>query len=129
MPIDMGASKIPTGPGDEGAFTPSHDWQDIPPDAVLPPGLEIEMNMETGSKRARIPPDGAGPKIIDHEPRPKGNGVASPVDTRPRPDLIHAKAFVAGYRAREYLIDGIVQRGRLYSTTAMTSHVSMPAMV
>jgi len=36
-------------------FTPTDQWQDVPPDAVLPPGLQIEADMNTGAKRARWP--------------------------------------------------------------------------
>ena len=38
------------------AFKPTHDWQPVPEDAVLPPGLQVEMDMTTGRQRARIPP-------------------------------------------------------------------------
>jgi hypothetical protein len=41
-------------------FTPTHEWQDVPPDAVLPPGLEIELNMDSGTQRARLPRTGNG---------------------------------------------------------------------
>ena len=58
--------------------------------------------------------------VIDHEDRQEKPGA--PAADRPPPALIYAKAFVAGYTAPEYLIDGIVQRGRLYSTHRMTSH-------
>ena len=39
-------------------FTPTHEWQDVPPDAVLPPGLEIQLDMETGTQRARMAQNG-----------------------------------------------------------------------
>lgn len=36
-------------------FEPTADWQDVPPGAILPPGLEIQMDMQTGRQRARRP--------------------------------------------------------------------------
>jgi hypothetical protein len=50
-----------------------------------------------------------------------GNGAAKPGE-RPPPALISAWQFVAGFRAPEYVIDGLFQRGRLYSFTAPTGH-------
>ena len=48
----------PAKPAPAGAapapFNPTADWQPIPPDAVLPPGLEIRMNMQTGQNDARV---------------------------------------------------------------------------
>jgi hypothetical protein len=45
-------------------FTPTSECQDVPPDAVLPPGLEYELNMETGTQRARLPQNGQPPSTI-----------------------------------------------------------------
>jgi hypothetical protein len=39
------------------AFVPSSEWQDIPPDTVLPDGLQIQVDTTTGRKRARLHPD------------------------------------------------------------------------
>jgi AAA domain len=44
-------------------FVPTDDWQDVPEDAILPPGLEININLETGRKQARIPNGHAAPKV------------------------------------------------------------------
>ena len=38
-------------------FAPSSAWQDVPHDAVLPPGLEIRMDMATGRNQARLMPE------------------------------------------------------------------------
>ncbi len=35
-------------------FVPTADWQAVPPDTVLPPGLEIELDLSTGRQRARL---------------------------------------------------------------------------
>jgi hypothetical protein len=37
-------------------FTPTAEWQTVPKDAVVPPGLEIRMNVQTGVNEARLPP-------------------------------------------------------------------------
>ena len=37
-------------------FSPTHEWQDVPEDAVCPPGLQYELDPNTGLRRARIPP-------------------------------------------------------------------------
>jgi RecA-family ATPase len=52
------------------------------------------------------------------KPKPKPNGAAKTL----APALVTAAAFVAGYKPPEYVIDGLVQRGRLYSLTAPTGH-------
>ena len=39
-------------------FTPTEEWQDVPEDAVLPAGCQVEMNQSTGRKRARKAPNG-----------------------------------------------------------------------
>jgi hypothetical protein len=41
-------------------FVPTHEWQDVPDDAILPPGLDIKVDLTTGSKQARIKPNGNG---------------------------------------------------------------------
>jgi hypothetical protein len=41
-------------------FRPSYEWQDVPDDAILPPGLQIKVNLETGRKQARLMPNGNG---------------------------------------------------------------------
>jgi AAA domain len=50
------------------------------------------------------------------------NGKAAD-QTKPKPPILaRAKTFVSGYKPPEYLIDGLLQRGRLYATTALTGH-------
>jgi hypothetical protein len=49
--------------------------------------------------------------------RSQANGEA-----KQPPALITARQFVAGFKAPEYVIDGLFQRGRLYSFTAPTGH-------
>jgi hypothetical protein len=43
------------------AFVPTSEWQDVPADAVLPPGLQVEMDVTTGRNRARLHPNGQDP--------------------------------------------------------------------
>jgi AAA domain len=50
-------------------------------------------------------------------PAPK-NGAAEPKV----PALLSAKEFIAGYLAPDYLIDGLIQRARVYSLTGPTGH-------
>jgi putative DNA primase/helicase len=38
------------------AFVPTHEWQSVPPGAVCPPGLQYDVDLESGVTRARIPP-------------------------------------------------------------------------
>lgn len=40
----------------------------------------------------------------------------------PMPALVQVADFVAGFQAPEYIIDGVIQRGRLYAMTAKTGH-------
>jgi hypothetical protein len=81
-------------------FTPTSEWQDVPPDAVLPPGLEYELNMETGTQRARLPQNGHAPlDDLDRdyaEQEATANGGATQTATSwPEPvDIIGAPEMV-----------------------------------
>ena len=44
-------------PRDLTTFEPTDQWQPVADDAVLPPGLQVRMNLKTGSKEARLLPD------------------------------------------------------------------------
>jgi hypothetical protein len=63
-------------------------------------------------------------------PKPEASGFEAPpeepkVDPRtgePLPLLLSAEQFVAGFSPPAYLIDGVLQRGYLYSLTARTGH-------
>ena len=60
-------------------FTPTADWQDIPQGAILPPGLEIRMNVTTGRNEARWPPGSQGEQNaeqVESPAPPDGNGGA-----------------------------------------------------
>ena len=48
----------PAAPGPPPTFTPTADWQDLPEDAVLPPGCQTEVDLATGRRRARLHPEG-----------------------------------------------------------------------
>jgi hypothetical protein len=50
------------------AFTPTHEWQDVPEGAILPQGLEYNIDMTTGRKQARIQ---AAPEPEQARPRPR----------------------------------------------------------
>jgi predicted P-loop ATPase len=46
-------------------FVATSEWQDVPVDAILPPGLQIEVDLTTGRKRARFAPSKAPPWTDD----------------------------------------------------------------
>ena len=50
------------------AFTPTDEWQDVPDDAVLPPGCEVRTNDQTGRRQARLAPNGQANDDPDFEP-------------------------------------------------------------
>jgi Protein of unknown function (DUF3987) len=73
---------------DVSAFRPTAEWQDIPDDAVLTPGCQIRLDMETGNQQARIAPnDRESPnepddfelQIQEHEDQisPNSNGAGA----------------------------------------------------
>jgi hypothetical protein len=105
-------------------FTPTGEWQEVPDDAVLPPGCHIRLNLQTGKKESRRPkqrdevPEPADGLDDHYEAQGKPNGATSP----PLPAGLSAKAFVEGYVAPEYTIDGLLQRARVYSLTGQTGH-------
>jgi hypothetical protein len=41
---------------DAPEFSPTSDWQEVPPGTVLPSGLQVEMDVTTGRQRARWAP-------------------------------------------------------------------------
>ena len=61
---------------EKNEFKPTNEWQIVPDDSVLPAGLEIDINFDTGIKRARLPPKGNAP-AHDDLPAPKGNSERS----------------------------------------------------
>jgi hypothetical protein len=52
-------TKIGGDTRDSFTFAPTREWQTVPDDAVLPPGLEIRMDMNGGAKLARLMPEPA----------------------------------------------------------------------
>lgn len=54
------------------------------------------------------------------EPQPEAPNLDP--EGKPLPLLLSAAQFVAGFTPPEYLVDGIMQRGYLYSLTARTGH-------
>jgi hypothetical protein len=44
-------------------FWPSHDWQEVPQNFALPPGMQIRMNMTTGINEVRVPPGAVIPPM------------------------------------------------------------------
>jgi phospholipid N-methyltransferase len=72
--------------GDQVAFTPTHEWQTVPAEAVLPPGLEIRMNMQTGQSEARLAP---GTGTVDEAAH---QAATSPTNELPTPSVAQKEA-------------------------------------
>jgi hypothetical protein len=53
------------------------------------------------------------PKLREPEPQSQPNGL---------PPLLSARAFMSTFKSPDYIIDGIIQRGRLYALTSPTAH-------
>jgi hypothetical protein len=60
-------------------------------------------------------------RALDDVDQAHGTNGAAP-NGQAAPALVPAKAFVAGYKAPEYAVDGLIQRGRFYTLTAPTGH-------
>lgn len=58
---------------------------------------------------------------VAKDPAPPASQI-DPATGEPLPLLLNAAQFVAGFTPPEYLVDGIMQRGYLYSLTARTGH-------
>lgn len=56
------------------------------------------------------------PPVGEPAKKPNGNGHAKPAPSR----IQSSQAFVQGFKPPDYVLDGILQRGYLYSLTAMT---------
>jgi AAA domain len=61
-------------------------------------------------------PRAAAQEAFSKGKKAKPNGVAA------TPEIVTAKRFVAGFHPPQYEIDGLLQRGRIYSVTAPTGH-------
>jgi hypothetical protein len=42
---------------EQATFQATREWQDVPANAILPPGLHIRMDLATGRQQARLAPD------------------------------------------------------------------------
>ena len=110
----------------------------VSPQQDHPPGMD---------KAAQLDAEGRGPQLfhvkwdaalrhwddkvavearIKPEPKPGQPEVIlpqiDPATGKPSPLLLTAEQFIAGFTPPAYLIDGILQRGYLYSLTARTGH-------
>ena len=65
--------------------------------------------------------EAAKPSPKSDEPPPEKPKV-DPKTGEPLPLLLSAEQFVAGFTPPAYLVDGVLQRGYLYSLTARTGH-------
>ena len=64
----------------------------------------------------------AGARGNDYSDEFKKQPKVDPKTGNPMPLLLSAEQFVAGFTPPAYLVDGILQRGYLYSLTARTGH-------
>jgi hypothetical protein len=44
------------GTGEDSVFELSENWQSFPAEAILPAGAQVELDMSTGARRARLAP-------------------------------------------------------------------------
>jgi hypothetical protein len=65
---------------------------------------------------------GGEPRSSPDGSEPEAGGAAVNAGTAAKPRLLTAAAFVAGYVAPDYVIDGLLQRARVYSLTGDTGH-------
>ena len=65
--------------------------------------------------------EAAKPSPKSDEPPPEAPKI-DPTTGEPLPLLLSAEQFVAGFSPPAYLVDGVLQRGYLYSLTARTGH-------
>jgi hypothetical protein len=80
-------------------WEPTREWQTVPKGAVLPPGLEIRMDMETGEQMARVPPQEGSPEATP-APVPQPTLEPSPAPG-PAPN-IHTATY--GNRGQQHAI-------------------------
>jgi hypothetical protein len=79
------------------SFTPTHEWQNVPEDAVLPPGCQIQFDMTTRRKQARLMPDGEAELLQEYAEQEPAVGStdhsgtiawAEPVDIIGAPEMV-----------------------------------------
>jgi len=70
----------------------------------------------------KVAEEAGKPKPGEFEPEPEAKPQVDPRTGQPLPLVLTAEQFVAGFTPPAYLIDGILQRGYLYSLTARTGH-------
>ena len=86
-------------------------------DAVLAEvaSLDAEVGRQGGG-------EGPQAKAGSPMPPPPEEAKIDPKTGEPLPLLLSAEQFVAGFTPPAYLVDGVLQRGYLYSLTARTGH-------
>jgi AAA domain len=79
----------------------------------------VEAGMEQPLDLAERP----NPKAQAPDPEPRAEPQPEPAPEPPKPSRILTGAtFIASYVPPDWLIDGIIQRGRLYACTSLTGH-------
>lgn len=83
---------------------------DIAREAEKPRPFDASLSLTKGDLRDST-------ALVSHTPQP-----IDPETGKPLPLILTAAQFVAGFTPPAYLIDGMLQRGYLYSCTARTGH-------
>ena len=78
----------------------------------------VDKTIALYREREKARASGGRAKADEKPPEPE----IDPATGQPLPLLLTAEQFVAGFTPPAYLIDGIIQRGYLYSLTARTGH-------
>jgi hypothetical protein len=88
-------------------------------DRTPPASGDDDRNRQNGSTWERL--DTPSPPDDDRwpPPPPRGNGRGK---NDGLPPLLSAKDFLARFKSPDYIVDGIIQRGRLYALTSPTGH-------
>ena len=82
----------------KATFHATNEWQDIPPGAVLPAGLDVQLDFQTGKRKARLHQEGAA---TDDHLLPVVQEAAQPLE----PGHSHAAPRPAGQSATKTLIE------------------------
>lgn len=77
---------------------------------------EVQTAIDGARRKGWTPEEGWAPNF-DHAPAPGASGEVPDV---PPWEIQTAQDFIADFVAPEYIVDGVIQRGRLYTLTAPT---------
>jgi hypothetical protein len=85
--------------------------------------LQMEERANLNPKRRNDPTDDPGYRQSQDQEARDQQPDDEPAPPAPRPGrILSGDAFIASYVPPDWLIDGVVQRGRLYACTSLTGH-------